>query len=138
MGYQKIVCKKKESGVLIHRLLFLFVEIKSSVKSINTSAGINQFLSASKERMAFRTNFNFDVFFGRTDFNYITASTCDCGFFVIWMNSWFHDRIHLQEYNFYSNIPFIKYSLPIYDSTTQIKKQAFFLNFTKIIIEMTK
>ena len=74
--------------------LFVLCKIETLVESVNTAAGIYQFLSAGKERMAFGANFHFDVFFGGTGFELGTASTFDRGLYVVGMDSLFHRISH--------------------------------------------
>ena len=54
---------------------------------INTSAGIDKFLLASKERMAFTANiyFNYVGIFSRTCLESFTTSTLNGDNFIIWM-----------------------------------------------------
>ncbi len=68
----------------------LFVEVKTLLEAVNTTGRVYQLLSSCEERMAFGTNFDRDVFFGRTCFDYITAVALNCGGFVIRMDSFSH------------------------------------------------
>lgn len=72
------------------RLLLLFGLAKAFVKPVYTSAGINQFLFASVEWMAFAANLNVDVLSGRTGIKLVTASTHNMGCFVLRMDALFH------------------------------------------------
>ena len=86
--------KKTEGTPSVFLFIFLLVQIISLLKSVNPSAGINQFLFASKERMALGADFNLDLALGRTGFKSITASTLYYASIVIRMNSFSHS-IHL-------------------------------------------
>ena len=66
------------------------------VESVNTSAGINQFLSAGEERMALGAGINGQAVSGRTGFpGRTTGAFDDCGF-VFGMKSLFHS-LHLFQ-----------------------------------------
>ena len=70
---------------------------------INTPAGINEFLFAGKERMALGADFNRHITFGGTGLHRFAASALDRGFFILGMNSSFHDHtssrcIHIIHY----------------------------------------
>ena len=62
-------------------------EIVSFLEFINASAGIDKFLLASKERMAFTANiyFNYVGIFSRTCLESFTTSTLNGDNFIIWM-----------------------------------------------------
>ena len=89
---------------------------KTLFKSVNTSAGIIQLLTPGEKRMAFGAYLNSDIFFRRTGFDNLAASTSNRGLFIVRMNSLFH---------FYS--PLSTYGLAIqYDTTYFVKLQALF------------
>jgi hypothetical protein len=66
------------------------VQLKSSLKAINTSAGIYQLLLASEERMALRANINNDVFLGRASLNYVSTGAANSSLIVFGMDSLLH------------------------------------------------
>ena len=79
--------------------LFLFVlQIETLLKSVNPSAGINQFLFSSEERMALGANFNTDILLCRTGMNHIAACAGNGCLFIIWMDVFFHVS-HLFRWN---------------------------------------
>ena len=83
----------------------LILDIESLFKSVNTTAGINEFLTTSVERMAFGANLYVDVFFGGTGFPSCAASAGNGGGFVIRMKTFFH-LCHLFLYRAYITSPF--------------------------------
>ena len=60
-------------------------------ETFNTTRCVNQFLFASKKRMAFGAYFNADIGLGRTDLYLVAARTPYTGISVIRMNAVFHD-----------------------------------------------
>ena len=76
----------------------LFIHVEALFESVNTSAGIYEFLSTGEEWMTLGTNFNADVLFGRAGLNDLTASTFNCCRLVIRMDSFFH-LSHLFHYS---------------------------------------
>ena len=76
----------------------LFVQIKALLKSVHTSAGINELLFSGKERMAFGTNFNVDVLLGRRSLDHVTACASNGGLIITRMDVLFHS-IHLFRRN---------------------------------------
>ena len=85
--------KKKRASelpVILHIVLLL--------KSIHTSAGIDELLSAGIERMTFRANFNPDLRLGGGGFKSFAASALYRSFFVIGMYSVLHIVHLLKEF----------------------------------------
>ena len=78
---------------------------KTFFESVNTTAGVNEFLTTSVERMAFGANLYVDVFFGGTGFPSCAASAGNGGGFVIRMKTFFH-LCHLFLYRAYITSPF--------------------------------
>ncbi len=64
--------------------------VEALFESIYTSAGVNKLLLTGIERMTFRTNFNTNIFTGRSGLNHLAASTGDCRFLIIGMDTFFH------------------------------------------------
>ncbi len=60
------------------------------VEFINSSAGINEFLLACKERMAFRANFNMEIVLCGLCMVFSTTRTYDYGILVLRMDVLFH------------------------------------------------
>ena len=60
------------------------------VEALNTSAGVNQLLLTSVERMALGANFDVDLGLGRTSLNDVAASTSDGAVNVVRMDTLFH------------------------------------------------
>lgn len=77
----------KQTAFLAYLLL---LETETTVEAINTSAGVNQFLLASVERMALGANFNSDFRLGRMSLDHFATSAGDGAFYVIGMNTVFH------------------------------------------------
>lgn len=88
-------------------------------ESVNTTAGINEFLTTSVERMAFGANLYVDVFFGGTGFPNSAASAGNGGGFVIRMKTFFH-LCHLFLYRAYITSPFFTSVLISYHNRTRI------------------
>jgi len=53
-------------------------------------------LLTSEERMTFGTNLNSQVLLGGTSLKSLTASTCNCGFIIFGMDTFFHDFTFFQ------------------------------------------
>ena len=88
---QTAFCKTKSAlpnGKALEKHFLLAAE--TLVETLDASAGVDQLLLASVERMALGANFNTDVFFGRTDFHGISTSAFNGGLGILRMNSWFH------------------------------------------------
>ena len=62
----------------------------SFVKAVDASGGIDQFLFAGKKRVAFRTNFDVQVFARRTGGKFIAAGAAHGDVVVVWMYFRFH------------------------------------------------
>lgn len=82
---KKSLARGADKGLVVCVLdtVFLF-------KSINTAAGIHEFLFACKERMAVGANLNAQILFNGTRFERIAASTCYGRYVVFWLNLLFH------------------------------------------------
>lgn len=83
----------------MHRLVLvafynLFAKTKTLLESVDSSAGINQFLFAGKVRMALGANFNTDGFLGRAGLPSSATSTFDDHGLVVRMDTLFH-CVHL-------------------------------------------
>ena len=71
--------------------LFALDLLKTSLKSVYTSAGINKLLLAGKERMAFRTDFNVNIAaLGRSSLICGAAGTLDSYVIICGMDTFFH------------------------------------------------
>ena len=68
----------------------LLLETETTVEAINTSAGVNQFLLASVERMALGANFNVDLRLGGMGVDDLAASAGDGAVHIIGMDALFH------------------------------------------------
>ena len=62
----------------------------AALKALNTSAGVNQLLLASVERMALGANFDVDLRLGGTSLDDVTASAGDGAVNVIRMDTLLH------------------------------------------------
>jgi hypothetical protein len=60
---------------------------------VNTATGINDFLLASVERVAFAAHVYVEIAFthGRSSNEVVAAATANVYWNIIWMNFWFHD-----------------------------------------------
>ena len=74
----------------------LLVQTELLVELSNTSAGIDQLLLASVERMAIAAYFNADVLLGGAYLKFIAACALDCSGLVLGMDSLFH-LFHLAQ-----------------------------------------
>ena len=72
-------------------LLVLLAQTVLLVEAADTTAGIDDLLLASEERMALGTNFDTDVLLGGTGGIDRTTSTTDGGLLVIGMNTCLHN-----------------------------------------------
>ena len=79
-----------------------FLGFKTLFELINTSAGINEFLFAGKERMAFGANFNSEITLRGLCMNNFTASATNGCIDVVRMDCFFH-CVHLTFRNNHSN-----------------------------------
>lgn len=70
--------------------------IHSPLELVDTTTGIDQFLLACEERMAFRTDIDVKVCLDGSSFESFTAGTFDNGLAVLGMNSLFH-IFHLSK-----------------------------------------
>ena len=78
----------------------LHFSFKTLFEFIKTSAAVDKFLFAGKERMTLRTNFNLHIAFCGSCFDFFTASASDGYFFVIGMYSLFHLKLPLSSDKF--------------------------------------
>ena len=86
------VYKYKKCSRFLERLrisLFL-LNAKTFFEPVNTSAGINELLTAGKERMALGTDFHTDILFCGTGMDNLAASTRNGRIYIFWMDSVFH------------------------------------------------
>ena len=74
-------------------------------KSFNTTRCVNQFLFASKKRMAFGAYFNADIGLGRTDLYLVATRTTYAGISVFRMNAVFHCIFNPQKLNVSECLP---------------------------------
>lgn len=99
VGWALLIPTDKKSPTAMVGLLVLSAELfhtETLFESVNTTAGINKFLTTGVERMAFGANFYVDILLGGTGLPYLTASTGDgCGL-VVRMNSFFHSMSPLS------------------------------------------
>lgn len=65
------------------------------LESINTTASIQEFLLTCEERMTVRANLYTKIWFYRTCFKRITASTSNCSNVIFRLNILFHCSFHL-------------------------------------------
>ena len=72
------------------RNFLLLLQAKTLVEAINTSAGVDQLLLASVERMALGANFDVDLGLGGTSLDDIAACTGDGAVNVIRMDTLLH------------------------------------------------
>ena len=72
--------------------LFIVFQLKTLFEAVNTSAGINKFLFAGKERMTVRANVKTDLFFSGTGLKLVTAGALNGGLYVFRMKSFFQLR----------------------------------------------
>ena len=82
----------KLSGFRLVLKFFIFFS-----ETFDTTRCVNQFLFASKKRMAFGAYFNADIGFGRTDFYLVATRTSYAGIGVIRMNGVFHGSFNLPK-----------------------------------------
>ena len=92
---------KKDPKANAFRSLFLQVSLSLQKKfslqtetlfeTINASTSIYQFLFTSVERVAFRTYLYANFRLAGTSFDYLTTSTGNGTFYIVRMNSLFHD-----------------------------------------------
>lgn len=68
----------------------LLIKIETLLELVDTSAGVNQLLLACEEWVALGANFDFDILLCGTCFNNVTASTCDCCWFICWVDTFSH------------------------------------------------
>ena len=65
------------------------------VKTFNASAGVDNLLLASIERMACRANIDLKIVAeSRTGFKLVTARALDFDYAVLWMNIFFHGNLN--------------------------------------------
>ena len=75
----------------------LLAHVVALLKSVNTSAGVNQLLLTGEERVSLRADFYSDVLLGRACSDFIAASASDNSSFVCGMNTFLHE-FHLNPY----------------------------------------
>ena len=69
------------------RSTFVCVKVVTTVKTVNASAGIDKFLLAGIERVAFGTNFHAYILASRTGMDYLAAGARDRCVNVLGMNA---------------------------------------------------
>lgn len=80
-------CQSAHRNSLYEQLL---VHVESSLEAVNTSAGINELLTAGKEGVALGTNFHADILLCGTGMDNLAASTRNGRIYIFWMDSVFH------------------------------------------------
>ena len=84
----------KDKSLRQRHRLYILLQTKSLVETINTSTGVNQLLLAGIEGVALGADFDTDVLLGRTGSKGVTAGATDRGLFVVGMDAFSH-VIHL-------------------------------------------
>jgi hypothetical protein len=74
-------------------------------ETFNTTRCVNQFLFASKKRMAFGAYFDADIGLGRTDLYHVATRTPDAGISVIRMNAALHGIFNSLKLNVSECLP---------------------------------
>ena len=124
--------KKARNNTGLDRLELVHTE--TFFESVNTTAGVNEFLTTSVERMAFGANLYVDVFFSGTGFPSCAASAGNGGGFVIRMKTCFHLMSPLSLQSLYYKSFFYISSVII--SQTEEECKNFFMkicsNFKKL------
>lgn len=82
---------KKRSRFLERLRACLLLHAKTFFESVNTSARIDQLLTAGEERMALGTDFHTDILFCGTCMDHFAAGAGDRGVYILWMDSVFHN-----------------------------------------------
>jgi hypothetical protein len=80
--------------VLLRRLLFSSDTATETLgEFVDTATGINDFLLASVERVAFAAHVYMELAFtqGRSSYEFVTTAAANIYSNVIWMNVWSHD-----------------------------------------------
>jgi hypothetical protein len=90
----------KLSGFRLVLKFFIFFP-----ETFNTTRCVNQFLFASKKRMAFGAYFNADIGLGRTDLYLVATRTAYAGISVIRMNAVFHGIFNPLKLNVSECLP---------------------------------
>jgi hypothetical protein len=90
----------KLSGFRLVLKFFIFFP-----ESFNTARCVNQFLFASKKRMAFGAYFNADIGLGRTNLYIVATRTVYAGISVIRMNAAFHGIFNPLKLNVSECLP---------------------------------
>lgn len=68
----------------------LLIKTEALVETINTTAAVNQLLSAGEERMTLGADFHSDILLGRTGLDHLATRAADGRRLVLGMNSLFH------------------------------------------------
>jgi hypothetical protein len=90
-----LLSKRIQANSQICRLIFFLKLFVFFTKTLDTAFGIKELLFAGEKRMAFGTNFNADIFFGGSGFQYIAAGALYLGLMVLGMNIGFHFSVFL-------------------------------------------
>lgn len=80
----------REFCVSVPVIAELLAAIVTLIKSVNTSAGINQLLLTRKERMALRTDFYSDILLSGAGRDFVSASASDNGFLICGVDTLLH------------------------------------------------
>ncbi len=72
------------------KISFIMLSVVFFAEFLYTPGCINQFLFTRKKRMAFRTNFNFQIAHNRMCLKCVPASTSDRSHFILRVNTFFH------------------------------------------------
>jgi hypothetical protein len=70
--------------------LFFFLQVKASAETLHATGGIKYALLSSKEWVTIGTDINLQNRLDAFCLKAVATSTCYCGFYVIWMYSFFH------------------------------------------------
>lgn len=92
--------EKRDKGLLLYKTLYpylsypidclLVFEIEASAETLHTTSGVKDTLLPSEEWMAARADIYLQNRLDAHCFKAVATSTTDCGFNIIWMNSFFH------------------------------------------------
>jgi len=91
-SFQLYLDNAKKAVQILYRLsrVGLLVQIVTLLETVYTAAGINQLLSAGKERMTLGADFYSDILLGGAGLDHFTASAANGGLLVVGMDSLFH------------------------------------------------
>ena len=93
--------KKDWAGGELLRGFFLILKLFVFFpESFDSACGVDQFLFAGKKRVAFGTNFNTDIGFGRANLDFAATCTTDGRVGIFRMDVFFHDTLNPPQKNF--------------------------------------